>query len=44
MKLIVGETEPALSNNTACFWRDTTSNKTYLVIDVAGTQYKVEAA
>lgn len=34
--------EPNLSTNTQAIWRDTVSGKVWLVVDVAGSQYKVE--
>ena len=35
-------TEPAIANDTWAFWKDSDDNKFYLVLDIAGTQKKVE--
>ena len=37
-------TEPDIPNNSQAVWNNTTNNKTYLITDVGGTQYKVEVA
>jgi len=37
-------TEPDIASDTVAVWQDSDNSQTWLLIDVAGTQYKVEAA
>lgn len=43
LKIFTQELEPDIPDNTTAIWRNTSSNKTYILLDVAGAQYKVEA-
>lgn len=41
-KIYVQSIEPNLENDTFAFWKDTTTGKNYLVLDISGEQKKVE--
>jgi len=41
-KIYSQATEPAIGNDTCAFWIDTDDGKYYLVLDIGGTQKKVE--
>jgi len=41
-KIYSQATEPDIPNNTTAFWKDTDDSKYYLILDIAGTQKKLE--
>lgn len=43
-EIIEADTQPDIDDNTMAFWRDTTNNITYLIVDRNGTQELVELA
>lgn len=41
-KIYTQSTEPDIPNDTMAFWKDTDDSKYYLILDIGGTQKKVE--